>query len=145
MKVFGGLCFPWIKSFATHKLDRKSTPCAFLGYSTHQSAYYCLDRETNCIYVCRHVFFDKTTFPFSKKFCTTSNSVIELCYDYLITNQIKKFSSHKLSHAKLPTNSSSSSEGSSSTQTLLVSPVSLVTKDKSTNQNEYEVNNSTQT
>lgn len=47
LKTFGCLCYPWLHPYAKHKLQPLSTPCVFLGYSTHQSAYKCLDPTTN--------------------------------------------------------------------------------------------------
>ena len=65
LRIFGCLCFPWVRPYASHKLDAKSTPCVFLGYSMTQSAYFCLDRQTSRIYTSRHVVFHETVFPFS--------------------------------------------------------------------------------
>lgn len=65
MKVFGCLCFPWLRPYTSNKLDDRSTPCVFLGYSITQSAYFCLDRSTSRIYTSRHVLFHETVFPFS--------------------------------------------------------------------------------
>lgn len=48
-----------------HKLDDRSQPCVFLGYSTSQSAYFCLHQPTGRIYVSRHVQFDESKFPFA--------------------------------------------------------------------------------
>lgn len=33
LKVFGCLCYPWLSPYTYHKLDSKSQPCVFLGYS----------------------------------------------------------------------------------------------------------------
>ena len=66
LKVYGCLCFPWLRPYTNHKLQDRSTPCVFLGYSTTQSAYLCLQPTTGRIYVSRHVRFDETSFPFSK-------------------------------------------------------------------------------
>lgn len=65
LRVFGCLCFPWIKPYASLKLDARSTPCVFLGYSITQSAYFFLDRKTTRIYTSRHVIFHESVFPFS--------------------------------------------------------------------------------
>ncbi|KAG7559542.1 GAG-pre-integrase domain [Arabidopsis thaliana x Arabidopsis arenosa] len=64
LRVFGCLCFPWLRPYTRHKLDDRSQRCVFLGYSTSQSAYYCLHRPSARIYVSRHVQFDEDTFPF---------------------------------------------------------------------------------
>ena len=64
LKVFGCLCFPWLRPYNTNKLQDCSKRCAFLGYSPTQSAYYCIDIETSRIYTYRHVQFNETEFPF---------------------------------------------------------------------------------
>lgn len=69
LRTFGCLCYPWLKPYNNSKLDPKSTPCIFLGYSLTQSAYKCLDIKTHRLYISRHVVFDEHTFPIS------SNSV----------------------------------------------------------------------
>lgn len=63
LHVFGSLCFPWLKPYTAHKLEPKSSPCVFLGYSLNQSAYFCMDIETQKIYTSRHVHFIKSEFP----------------------------------------------------------------------------------
>uniref|UniRef100_A0A2N9I9W7 Integrase catalytic domain-containing protein n=1 Tax=Fagus sylvatica TaxID=28930 RepID=A0A2N9I9W7_FAGSY len=69
LRTFGCLCYPWLKPYNNSKLDPKSTPCIFLGYSLTQSAYKCLDIKTHRLYLSRHVVFDEHTFP------NSSNSV----------------------------------------------------------------------
>lgn len=66
LRIFGCRCFPWLKPYANHKLENRSTPCVFLGYSLSQSAYLCLQRDTGRIYVSRHVQFDENIFPFTQ-------------------------------------------------------------------------------
>ena len=66
LRVFGCLCFPWLRPYTAHKLEDRSTPCVFIGYSQTQSAYLCLQPSSGRIYVSRHVKFDETTFPFQR-------------------------------------------------------------------------------
>lgn len=65
LKTFGCLCYPWLRPYNSTKLEPKSSPCVFIGYSLTQSAYFCLQPQTQRIYVSRHVRFDETIFPFS--------------------------------------------------------------------------------
>lgn len=67
LKVFGCLCYPWLKPYAPSKLHPRSVPCLFLGYSSSQSAYKCLDVATNRVYISRHVRFIENQFPFKDK------------------------------------------------------------------------------
>ena len=55
LKTFGCLCFPWLKPYTHNKLEQKSEPCVFLGYSLTQSAYICYNFKTNKIHHSRHV------------------------------------------------------------------------------------------
>ena len=64
LRCFGCLCYPWLKPYTKHKLDPKSTPCIFIGYSKTQSAYHCLNPTTGRIYTSRHVRFIETEFPY---------------------------------------------------------------------------------
>lgn len=74
LRIFGCLCFPWLRPYASHKLDTKSSPCVFLGYSITQSAYFCLDRATSRIYTSRHVVFHESVFPFATSTTAFSNN-----------------------------------------------------------------------
>lgn len=38
LRNFGSLCYPWLRPYATYKLDNRSLPCIFIGYSPSQSA-----------------------------------------------------------------------------------------------------------
>lgn len=67
LRVFGCLCFPWLRPYATNKLDDRSAPCVFLGYSLTQSAYLCLDKQSGRIYTSRYVQFVETAYPFAKE------------------------------------------------------------------------------
>lgn len=48
----------------TNKLEPRSTPCVFLGYSLTQSAYLCFDPSTSRMFVSRHDIFVENKFPF---------------------------------------------------------------------------------
>ena len=67
LKVFGCLCFPWLTPYAHNKLQPKSQPCVFLGYSPNQSAYICFNPKTSKIYTSCHVEFIEDQFPYSSK------------------------------------------------------------------------------
>lgn len=65
LRVFVCLCFPWLRPYTQHKLDHRSFPCIFLGYSIMQSAYLCLHLATGRIYTSRHVQYVETAFPYT--------------------------------------------------------------------------------
>lgn len=60
-KTFDCLCFPCIRPYNNHKLQPRSTPCIFLGYSNLHKGYKC--RLTVCLYISRHITFNETEFP----------------------------------------------------------------------------------
>lgn len=72
LHVFGYLCFPWLKPYTAHKLEPKSSPYVFLGYSPNQSAYFCMDKNTK-IYTSRQVCFIENEFPFTNISSTISS------------------------------------------------------------------------
>ncbi|RVW19477.1 Retrovirus-related Pol polyprotein from transposon RE1 [Vitis vinifera] len=57
LRSFGCLCYPWLRPYTSHKLESRSSPCVFVGYSPTQSAYLCLDTSTARLYISRHVRF----------------------------------------------------------------------------------------
>ncbi|XP_010490177.1 PREDICTED: uncharacterized protein LOC104767913 [Camelina sativa] len=65
LRIFGCMCYPWIRPYTAHKLSARSVLCVFLGYSLSQSAYLCLDRQSGRIYTSRHVRFEKDQYPFA--------------------------------------------------------------------------------
>jgi len=73
--TFGCLCFPFLRPYHAHKLDFRSSPCVFLGYSSSHLGYRCLDLESDRIYVSRHVRFHENVFPFAKSEQVTSSPV----------------------------------------------------------------------
>ena len=71
LKVFGCACYPYLRSFTSHKLEPRSKECIFLGFSALSKGYLCLDIVTKLLYTSRHVVFNESKFPFS----TTSPSL----------------------------------------------------------------------
>lgn len=55
LRVFGCRCYPLLQPYNLHKLDYRSKPCLFFGY-THDG-YKFLDPLTNKVYLSRHVVF----------------------------------------------------------------------------------------
>lgn len=64
LRVFGCLCYMWLRPYTSHKLDPRSLPFVFLGYSLTESAYLCLHLPTSRLYISRHVEFCENNFPF---------------------------------------------------------------------------------
>ncbi|KAL6326284.1 hypothetical protein AAG906_004781 [Vitis piasezkii] len=88
LRVFGCLCYPWLCLYSQHKLDSRSTPCIFLGYSSTQSAYICLDLSTFKTYISRHIKFLENSFPL-----TTHQSHLARPTPELISNWLPQDSS----------------------------------------------------
>ncbi|KAJ0745776.1 putative RNA-directed DNA polymerase [Helianthus annuus] len=64
LRVFGCRCYPHLRAYNKHKMDFRSMPCVFLGYSTSHHGYRCLDIQSNRLYIARHVQFHEEVFPF---------------------------------------------------------------------------------
>ena len=64
LHTFGCLCFPWLRPYAPNKLENRSLPCVYLGYSLTQSGYQCLDPVSARVYTSRHVRFNENVFPY---------------------------------------------------------------------------------
>jgi len=63
LKTFGCACYPLLCPYTPHKLAFHSTKCIFIGYSSTQKGYRCLNLSNNWVYVSRHVIFDELQFP----------------------------------------------------------------------------------
>ncbi|GJY39587.1 retrovirus-related pol polyprotein from transposon TNT 1-94 [Tanacetum coccineum] len=64
LHVFGCLCFPHLHLYNRYKMDFRSTPCVFLGYSPSHHGCRCLDISTERLYIAQHVCFNEAQFPF---------------------------------------------------------------------------------
>lgn len=102
LKPFGCLCYQWLKPYTNSKLQPRSSPCIFLGYSTSKSAYKCLDLATNRLYHSRHVQFIEDNFPFHHH---THSSNLPTAHDF---NPIPSATSNVPSHPPTPPTPSSS-------------------------------------
>lgn len=71
LRIFGCLCFPYLRPYSNHKLNFRSSPCTFLGYTTNQKGYKCLDSNGK-IFISRHVVFNEKVFPFKESDIRTS-------------------------------------------------------------------------
>lgn len=65
LRVFGCLCFPWLRPYTSLKLQDRSQRCVFLSYSPTQSDYVCLHKPSGQIYTSRHVQFNEDEFSFA--------------------------------------------------------------------------------
>jgi hypothetical protein len=83
LRVFGCLCYPWLRPYNAHKLEPRSKPCIFLGYSLSQSAYLCYEPTSSKIMVSRHVTFHEHIFPYNS-FNTTDTTLKSTAIDIWI-------------------------------------------------------------
>lgn len=63
LHTFDCLCYPFLHPYNSHKMDFRSLPCIFLGYSASHKGYLCLHHPTSRIYISRHVVFNEDVFP----------------------------------------------------------------------------------
>lgn len=103
LRIFGCLCFPLFPSTSIHKLQARSTPCAFLGPASHHRGYKCYDMSSGKIIICRHVRFIETEFPFSKthKVSTSDYELFDASILPHLLNQWHQQASH---NQVVPTN-----------------------------------------
>ncbi|PKU73789.1 Retrovirus-related Pol polyprotein from transposon TNT 1-94 [Dendrobium catenatum] len=79
LKIFGSLCYPWLKPYQNSKLSPISTPCVFIGYSSAQKGYRCLNPQTGKVFVSRHVIFNESIYPYLQ---STSSRCANPSYNY---------------------------------------------------------------
>jgi GAG-pre-integrase domain len=75
--VLGCLCFPYTRPYTDHKLQPRSLPCVFLGYSLDHKGYKCLHIESGKLFISHHVIFDELTFPFRAESSADSSTSAE--------------------------------------------------------------------
>ena len=64
--------FPLLRPYNRHKLDFRSSPCVFLGYSSSHLGYHCFDLSSSRMYIARYVKFHENTFSFACSEQTTT-------------------------------------------------------------------------
>jgi histone deacetylase 1/2 len=62
LRTFRCLCFSFLHPYHAHKLDFRSSPCVFIGYSSSHLGYRCLDLASQHIYISCHVRFHDNVF-----------------------------------------------------------------------------------
>ncbi|CAN1749024.1 Retrovirus-related Pol polyprotein from transposon TNT 1-94 [Linum perenne] len=67
LKTFGCLAYPFLRPYNSHKLDFRSLPCIFLGYSSTHKGYLCYHQPSSRLYVSRHVVFNESVFPYKSQ------------------------------------------------------------------------------
>jgi len=63
--IFCCVCYPWLQPYTQNKLQARSRPCVFIGYSNSQSVYICFDKTINKFFL-----FNSFSFSSIKKSCT---------------------------------------------------------------------------
>lgn len=64
LKVFGCLCYPYLRPYSPSKLPPRSLSCVFIGYSGVHKGHLCFHPPTSRVYVSRHVVFEESIFPY---------------------------------------------------------------------------------
>lgn len=77
LRVLGCRCFPYLGDDAKDKLDARSLPCVFMGYSNKYKGCRCLYPPTGREYISRPVEFDESTLPYHNPAPLYQNDKIE--------------------------------------------------------------------
>lgn len=59
-------CYPYLQPYNSQKLELRSEPCMFLGYSPQHKGYQYLLKSGKVI-ISKHVVFDESIFLFSER------------------------------------------------------------------------------
>ena len=73
LKVFGSVCYPFLRPYNSHKLEFHSTECVFLGYSTSHKGYKCMS-PSGRIYISKDVLFKEHRFSYPQLFSSLASS-----------------------------------------------------------------------
>lgn len=81
MRVFGCLCFPWLKPYTHNKLEPRSRPCIYLGYSVQHHCHRCFDPSTSKVFLSRDVVFYENIFPSKSVFSLSEMTQSSVSWD----------------------------------------------------------------
>ena len=76
LRVFGCLCYPWLRPYTSHKLTSRSNPYVFIGYSLEYNAFRWYNLHTHKVFILRHVIFVESIFPFQNNTSLTMQTTI---------------------------------------------------------------------
>ena len=68
LRIFGCLCYPWLKTYSKNKLESKSTSFVYLGLSLSHHCHKCFDPISAKVYISQGVRFVEDVFPFKTLF-----------------------------------------------------------------------------
>ena len=77
LRIFGCLCYPFVRPYNNHKLQYRSIHCLFLGYSPNHKGYLCLNYKSGRVYITPHVVFDETMYPLKSTTLADKQIVVE--------------------------------------------------------------------
>lgn len=63
LRTFSCAYYPYLRPYASHKFDPKSSQCIFLGYPPQSKGYICMDVVTGRVYISCHCLFNESIFP----------------------------------------------------------------------------------
>ncbi|KAL8158613.1 hypothetical protein V2J09_000150 [Rumex salicifolius] len=84
LNTIGRLYYPFLHPYTTTKMEFRSSPCIFIGYSSKHKGYIFLDVPTRRVYILP-VIFNESTFPYQHYANLASTSPISNLL-LLITN-----------------------------------------------------------
>lgn len=78
LKLFGCLCYPYLRPYTTHKLNTRFEWCVFINYSLMHLGYWYLSLHLGKIFISRDVLFNEIEFPYQnllENFDSSSSSM----------------------------------------------------------------------
>ena len=133
LKIFGCLCYPHLRPYNKHKLEFRSKPCTFLGYSGLHKGYKCLD-QSGRLYISRHVVFNENVFPYNSNSKYENQNTSQINQAFPNTVPITIFPDLQITPTPTIPPASNNSENTP-THSPLISPISETTPQTSHSSN----------